>query len=157
LPAVPAVEGHPAPAAAETRPEATAATPQREIAATEARSEAAVETQQEPALAGSSRAVVVEIPDDDSPPLGWDHVGGNRVRRVDADTTAPWSLSLPSATTARLLLQLGRGKENAEILNYTGKEIRKRLVNRRPKDRQTPSVLSSHYSVSVSLQGVHYL
>jgi hypothetical protein len=31
-----------------------------------------VETQQEPALAGSSRAVVVEIPDDDSPPPGWD-------------------------------------------------------------------------------------
>jgi hypothetical protein len=38
----------------------------------EARSEAAVGTQQEPALAGSSRAVVVEIPDDDSPPPGWD-------------------------------------------------------------------------------------
>jgi hypothetical protein len=31
-----------------------------------------VEAQQEPALAGSSRAVVVEIPDDDSPPPGWD-------------------------------------------------------------------------------------
>jgi hypothetical protein len=46
--------------------------PQREIAATEARSEAGVGTQQEPALAGSSRAVVVEIPDDDSPPPGWD-------------------------------------------------------------------------------------
>jgi hypothetical protein len=31
-----------------------------------------VGTQQEPALAGSSRAVAVEIPDDDSPPPGWD-------------------------------------------------------------------------------------
>jgi hypothetical protein len=48
------MEGHPAPAAAETRPEA------------------AVGTQQEPALAGSSRVVAVEIPDDDSPPPGWD-------------------------------------------------------------------------------------
>jgi hypothetical protein len=56
----------------ETRPEVTAAVPQREIAAAEARSEASVGTQQEPALAGSSRAVVVEIPDDDSPPPGWD-------------------------------------------------------------------------------------
>jgi hypothetical protein len=65
------MEGHPVPAVVETRPEATAATPQWEIAAAEARSEAAVETQQEPALAGSSRAVVV-IPDDDSPPPGWD-------------------------------------------------------------------------------------
>jgi hypothetical protein len=31
-----------------------------------------VEAQQEPALAGNSRAVVVEIPDDNSPPPGWD-------------------------------------------------------------------------------------
>jgi hypothetical protein len=36
------------------------------------RPEAAVGTQQEPALAGSSRAVAVEIPDDDSSPPGWD-------------------------------------------------------------------------------------
>jgi hypothetical protein len=72
LPTASAVEGHPAPAAAETRPEAVAAAPQREIAAAEAWLEAAVGTQQEPALAGSSRAVAVEIPDDDSPPPGWD-------------------------------------------------------------------------------------
>jgi hypothetical protein len=39
------MEGHPAPAVVETRPETTAAAPQREIAAAEARSEAAVETQ----------------------------------------------------------------------------------------------------------------
>jgi hypothetical protein len=43
------------PTAAETRPEAAAAV-----------------SQQEPALAGSSQAMVVEIPDDDAPPPGWD-------------------------------------------------------------------------------------
>jgi hypothetical protein len=46
--------------------------PQRETATAEVRSEAAVGTQQGPALAGSSRAVAVEIADDDSPPPGWD-------------------------------------------------------------------------------------
>jgi hypothetical protein len=51
---------------------ATIVEPQQEIAVAEARSEAAVGTQQEPTLAGSSRAVVVEIPDDDSLPPGWD-------------------------------------------------------------------------------------
>jgi hypothetical protein len=72
LPAVSAVEGHPAPAIVETRPEATVAAPQWEVAAAEARAEVAVEAQQEPALAGNSRAVVVEIPDDDPPLPGWD-------------------------------------------------------------------------------------
>jgi hypothetical protein len=48
-------------------------------------------------------------------------------------------------------------KGNAETLNNTGKETEKYSVDQRPKDKQTPSVLSSHYSVSVSLQGVHYL
>jgi hypothetical protein len=48
-------------------------------------------------------------------------------------------------------------KGNAERLNNTGKETSKYLVDRRPKDKRMPSVLSSHYSVSVSLQGVHYL
>jgi hypothetical protein len=41
-----------------------------ELAATEARAEASTEAQQGPAPAGGSRAVVVEIPDDDSPPPG---------------------------------------------------------------------------------------
>jgi hypothetical protein len=72
LPAASTVEGHPAPAVVETRPEATAAAPQREIATVEAREVAVLEAQQGPALTGSSRAVVVEIPDDDSPLLGWD-------------------------------------------------------------------------------------
>jgi hypothetical protein len=38
------MEGRPAPAIVETRPEATAAVPQREIAAAEVRSKAAMET-----------------------------------------------------------------------------------------------------------------
>jgi hypothetical protein len=46
--------------------------PQREPATTEAQTEAAVGAQQEPAPAGSSRAMAVEIPDDDAPPPGWD-------------------------------------------------------------------------------------
>jgi hypothetical protein len=46
--------------------------PQQEPAATEARSDEAVGAQQGPALAGSSRAMAVEIPDDDAPPPGWD-------------------------------------------------------------------------------------
>jgi hypothetical protein len=60
------------PAAAETRLEAAAATPQQEPAATEARSEVVVGALQAPALAGSSQAMAVEIPDDDVPPPGWD-------------------------------------------------------------------------------------
>jgi hypothetical protein len=71
-PAVSAVEGHPAPTIAEMRLEAVAAAPRRELAATEARVEASVEAQQGPAPAGGPRAVVVEIPDDDSPLPGWD-------------------------------------------------------------------------------------
>jgi hypothetical protein len=66
------VVGHPASAAAETRPEAAAVGPQQEPAATEARPEAAVEVQSEHVLAGSSQAMAVEIPDDDSPPPEWD-------------------------------------------------------------------------------------
>jgi hypothetical protein len=41
-------------------------------AAAEVRSEVVVEARQEPALAGSSQATAVEIPDDDAPPPGWD-------------------------------------------------------------------------------------
>jgi hypothetical protein len=83
-------------------------------------------------------------------------VGGNRARRVDADTTAPWTHSLPSPFLARflLLLLLGRGKETRKL---TKTEQERFSANRRPKNWQRPSVLSSHYRVSVSLQGVHYL
>jgi hypothetical protein len=72
LSAVSAEEGELAPAVAETRPEAVSAAPRRELAITEARAEASVEAQQGPASAGGSRAAVVEIPDDDSPPPRWD-------------------------------------------------------------------------------------
>jgi hypothetical protein len=75
LPAASAVEGHPAPAAAETRLEATATALQQEPAATQVRSEVPVEARPEPALAGSSQAMAVEIPDDDAPPPGWDQWG----------------------------------------------------------------------------------
>jgi hypothetical protein len=83
-------------------------------------------------------------------------VGGNRARRADADTTAPRVLSLPSLATTRLLLLLAQEEEMLK-LNNTVKETREYSVDRRPKDQLLPSVLSSHYSVSVSLQGVHYL
>jgi hypothetical protein len=69
LPATSAAEAHPAPAAAEARLEAAVTAPQQESATTEALSEA---VQQEPALADSSQATAVEIPDDDVPPPGWD-------------------------------------------------------------------------------------
>jgi hypothetical protein len=47
-------------------------------------------------------------------------------------------------------------------LNYfyyyeTAKGKAKHLANRKPKDKLEPSALSSHYCVSVLLQGVHYL
>jgi hypothetical protein len=72
LPATSVAEAHLAPAATEPRLEAAAATPQEEPAAAEAWSEVVVEAQQEPALAGSSQATAVEIPDDDASPPGWD-------------------------------------------------------------------------------------
>jgi hypothetical protein len=46
------------------------AAPQQEPAAAVVQLEAAVAEQQEPALAGSSQAMAVEIPDDDAPPPG---------------------------------------------------------------------------------------
>jgi hypothetical protein len=70
LPATSGAEAHPAPAAAETRLEAAPTVPQQEPAAAEVRSEVVVVAQQEPALAGSSQATAVEIPDDDVPPPG---------------------------------------------------------------------------------------
>jgi hypothetical protein len=66
------VETRPAPAAAETRLEAAVTAPRQEPATAEALPEAVEVVQQEPALAGSSQATAVEIPDDDVPPPGWD-------------------------------------------------------------------------------------
>jgi hypothetical protein len=58
--------------AAEARLEAVATAPQQEPAVAEVRSAAVVVVQKEPALAGSSQAMAVEIPDDDIPPSGSD-------------------------------------------------------------------------------------
>jgi hypothetical protein len=71
-PAAPVKEGELAPVVAETRLETVAAAPRGEPVVTEARVEASLEATQGAAPAGGSWAVVVEIPDDDSPPPGWD-------------------------------------------------------------------------------------
>jgi hypothetical protein len=52
--------------------QAAATGPQQEPATLEVWPEAAVEVWPEPVLAGSSQAMAVEIPDDDTPPPGWD-------------------------------------------------------------------------------------
>jgi hypothetical protein len=70
--AVAAEEGGRAPAAAGARPEAVAVAPRQAPAAVEAQVEAPAEAAQGPALAGGSRAEVVEVLDDDSPPPVWD-------------------------------------------------------------------------------------
>jgi hypothetical protein len=46
-------------------------------------------------------------------------VGGSRARRVDADTTVTWVLSLPSLAFTRLSLLLAGGEE---ALNLTGQK-----------------------------------
>jgi hypothetical protein len=83
-------------------------------------------------------------------------VGGDRARRVDSDTTAPFSLSHPLLTTAKGSTATGAKKEDAETKQHK-ENTREYLADRRTKELRLPSVLSSHYSVSVSLQGVHYL
>jgi hypothetical protein len=72
LPAASAMESRSAPAAAETRLDAAVMAPRQEPATAEAWPEAVSAVQQEPSLAGSSQATAVEIPDDDTPPPGWD-------------------------------------------------------------------------------------
>jgi hypothetical protein len=61
-----------APVVAEVLPEVAAAAPRQAPAATEAQVEVSVEAAQGPVPTGGSRAEVVEVPDDDSPPPGWD-------------------------------------------------------------------------------------
>jgi hypothetical protein len=61
-----------APVAAEAQPEVVAVAPRQAPAATEARVEAPVEVAQGLVPAGGSRVEVVEVPDDDSSPPGWD-------------------------------------------------------------------------------------
>jgi hypothetical protein len=61
-----------APVVAEAQPEVVAVVPRQAPAATEARVGASVEAAQGPVPAIGSRAEVVKVPDDDSPPPGWD-------------------------------------------------------------------------------------
>jgi hypothetical protein len=65
-------EGGRAPVVMEARPEAMAMAPCQAPVAMEAQVEAPAEAAQGSVPAGSSRAAVVEIQDDDSPPPGWD-------------------------------------------------------------------------------------
>jgi hypothetical protein len=67
-----AEEGGWAPAATGARPEVVAAAPHQVPAAVEAQVEVPAEAAQGPAPAGGSRAEVVEVLDDDSPPPVWD-------------------------------------------------------------------------------------
>jgi hypothetical protein len=70
------MEARQAPAAAEALPEAEVVAPQQESAAAVAQSPAEVAAPpQEPAVAGSFQATAVDIPDDDTPPPGWDQWG----------------------------------------------------------------------------------
>jgi hypothetical protein len=61
-----------APVVAVAQPEVLAAAPRQAPAAMEAQVEAPTEAAQRPAPTGGSRAEVVEVLDDDSPPPGWD-------------------------------------------------------------------------------------
>jgi hypothetical protein len=71
-----------------------------------------VEARQEPALAGSSQATAVEIPDDDAPPLGWDQwaslpmpapepQAGALIRRWDSHMVAGCSRRGAEASSSR--------------------------------------------------------
>jgi hypothetical protein len=60
------------PVVTEAQPEVAAAAPRQAPAVVEAQVEAPAEAAQGPAPAGGSRAEVVEVLDDDSPPPGWD-------------------------------------------------------------------------------------
>jgi hypothetical protein len=103
-PAAPIVVALPASSATEARqvPVAAEALPGAEVAA----------PQQESSLAGSSQATVVEIPDDDAPPPGWDQWGslpapapepqaGALVRRWDGHMVAGGSRHGIEASSSR--------------------------------------------------------
>jgi hypothetical protein len=88
-------------------------------------------------------------PPDDSSPLRREAAGGPPRKRTENLKT--YCLHSPTDSTLQLFLRC------YFYCHETRKEIRRLLTNRKPKDLQEPSVLSSHYCVSVSLQGVHYL
>jgi hypothetical protein len=69
-----------APVVAEEQPEVVVVVPRQAPAATEAQVEVLVEAAQGPVPAGGSRAEVVEVLDDDSPPPGWDQWGSFPIR-----------------------------------------------------------------------------
>jgi hypothetical protein len=71
-------------------------------------------------------------------------------------TQQPPFLSHSLLTTAMGTTATSAKKEDAETKQHK-ENTREHLADRRPKELRLPSVLSSHYSVSVSLQGVHYL
>jgi hypothetical protein len=111
-PVMSAVEVRPAPAAAEAQLEAAVAAARREPAATVAQQGAAAVEQQGPSFTGSSRAMVVEIPDDEVPPLGWgqwaslltsapEPQAGALVRRCDGHMVAASSGHGAEASSSR--------------------------------------------------------
>jgi hypothetical protein len=109
------MEAHQAPAAAEALPAAEVAVPP-----------------QDPALTGSSQATAVEIPDDDTPPPGWDQWGslpapapepqaGALVRRWDGHMVAGGSRHGVEASSSHTAPGLsgpaadpGRGQERVD-------------------------------------------
>jgi hypothetical protein len=124
------------PAAAETLPEAKVAAPQQESAATVAQPAVeVVASPQEPALTGSSQATAVEIPDDDTPPSGWDQWGslptpapepqaGALVRRWDGHMVAGGSrhgaeaFSSHAAPLARAIQRRARGRGKSTSVRH---------------------------------------
>jgi hypothetical protein len=77
-----------APVVAAAQPEVVAAASQQTPVATEVQVEAPAEAAQGPAPAGESRAEVVEVPDDDSPPPGWDQWASFPTRSPEAQEGA---------------------------------------------------------------------
>jgi hypothetical protein len=128
-----AAEAPPAPAAPEAQQEASVGVAQQEPAVTAVQPEAAVVEQQEPALAGSSLATAVEIPDDNVPPPGWDQWAslptpapepqvGALVRRWDGHMVAGGSRHGAEASSSRAgrpassdpAVSLGQGQERVD-------------------------------------------
>jgi hypothetical protein len=75
---------------------------------------------------------------------------GGRRHNSPLSSLPPFGCFLKASTSTR-------ARKGNAILNRTAKETKKYSTDRRPLNLRKPSALSSHYSVSVSLQGVHYL
>jgi hypothetical protein len=104
----------------------------------------AVVEQQEPALAGSSQATAVEIPDDDVPPPGWDQLAslptsapesqvGALVRRWDGRMVAGRSRYGAEASSSHVglpasgdpAMSLGQGQERVDARPPTSSTLRR--------------------------------